>query len=251
MTARVPTLVLAALALATPLPAQEAGPVRVQVRVVANDAKLIGDPVGGARITVSDVATGAVLARGVTTGGTGDTERIMRSPRERGATVFDTPGAAGWLAEFPLEGPTVVEVAAEGPLDFPQAAVRAARTLTLAPGAETLGEGIVLTLNGLIVEILDPAEGSSGTAVSVRARVRMLCSCPTEPGGLWSVASVTARLLDGDEVVAEAPLDYAGETSVYAGEVEAPAPGAYTLEVLAADPATANYGTDRAAIEVR
>lgn len=236
------------LALDAPLAAQEA---RVQVRAVASGAKLIGDVVGGARITVTDAESGAVLAEGVTSGGTGDTDLIMRTPREPGGTVFDTPGAAGWLAAFEIDRPTAVTIAAEGPLDYPQATVRSSRTMALAPGAEILGEGIVLTLNGLIVEVLEPGEGTAAASVPVRARVRMLCSCPTEPAGLWSVESVTARLLADGEVLAEAPLEYAGETSVYSGEVSAPGPGAYTLEVLAADPASASYGTGRVGIEVR
>lgn len=240
-------ILLTLLAVAAPLAGQET---RVQVRVLAADAKLIGDVVGGANVTVTEVETNETLAEGVTTGGTGDTERIMRTPRRRGATVFDTPGAAGWLAVFELDRPTLVEIAAEGPLDYPQAKARASRTMLLRPGAEIVGDGVVLELNGLIVEILEPEDAPEGVAVPVRARVRMLCSCPTEPGGLWSVERVAARLLADGDVVSEVPLDFTGETSVYAGEIAAPGPGDYTLEVLAADPATANYGHDRREVSI-
>lgn len=233
---------LTLLAVAAPVAGQET---RVQVRVLAADAKLIGDVVGGADVTVTNVETGEVLAEGVTAGETGDTDLIMRTPRERGATVFDTPGAAGWLAVFDLDRPTLVEIAAEGPLGYPEAIARASRTMLLTPGVEILGDGIVLELNGLIVEILEPEGDPAGTVVPVRARVRMLCSCPTEPGGLWSVESVSARLLADGEIVAEAPLAFTGETSVYAGEIAAPDAGEYVLEVLAADPATGNFGRAR------
>jgi len=228
----------------------EARETSVMVRVLARDAKLVGDAVGGARVTIADTRTGEVLAAGVTRGGTGDTEAIMTRRRERGASVFDTPGAAGWLAHFELMHPTLVEIAAEGPLGYPGIGARASKTLLLAPGAEIGGDGIVLELNGLIVEILDAERQDAGLVVPVRARVRMLCSCPTEPGGVWSVQRVTALLFDGERVVAVADLEFSGEASVYAGAVRAPGPGRYTLEILAEDPATGNYGRASSAVAV-
>jgi hypothetical protein len=70
----------------------------------------------------------------------------------------------------------------------------------------------------------------------------MLCSCPTEPGSVWSVESVTARILRDDRTIAESELEYAGEESHYAGTLEAPGPGTYRLQVTAADPANGNFG---------
>jgi hypothetical protein len=233
-------------------PAQAPGiETHVQVHVLAHDAKLIGDHVGGARVTIMDAATGEVLATGVTTGATGDTHLIMQSAHERGAPLFDTPGAAGFRASFRLTHPTMVEIAATGPLNYPQAIAHASKTLLLEPGADIGGNGIVLDLQGLIVEVLDAPPGSVDGGVTVRARVRMLCSCPTEPGGLWVIERVTARLMDGNDVVAEAPLEYAGETSVYSGTVRAPRPGAFTLVVSAADTDAANYGTATRFVSVK
>ena len=213
----------------------------VEVRVLAHDAKLIGDAVGGARVTVTDADTGELLASGITTGKTGDTGLIIKSPHDRYASYLDTPGAAGYAATFRLTRPTVVEVSAVGPLGYPQASARASKTLLLEPGADVGGDGIVLDLQGLIVEVLDAVPIDSG--VAVRARVRMLCSCPTGPDELWKIERVVARLMDDGKVVAEAPLAYSGETSVYAGTVRAPRAGAYTLEVAAQDTDAVNFGT--------
>ena len=220
----------------------------VLVHVLAHDAKLIGTSVGGARVTVTNVATGELLATGVTSGGTGDTRLIMQTAHERGAAFLATEGAAGFRAGFVLASPTVVQISATGPLNYPQARAHAATTLLLEPGADIGGNGIVLDLHGLIVEILDASQGTANDGLAVRARVRMLCSCPTQPGGLWSVGHIVARLMDGDEVVAEAPLAYAGETSVYSGTVHPPRPGAFTLVVLAADSGGGNLGIARQAI---
>jgi hypothetical protein len=240
------------LVAATPLRAQAPGlETHVLVHVRAHDAKLIGDAVGGARVTITDVATGEMLATGITTGGTGDTRAIIESPHERRASFLDTPGAAGFRASFTLVRPTVVEVSAVGPLNYPQATARASKTLLLEPGVDLAGNGIVLDLEGLIVEVLDAPPASVDAGITVRARVRMLCSCATEPGGLWTIERVTARLMDGDEVVAEAPLAYAGQTSVYTGTVRAPRAGAFTLVVAAADTDGVNFGAATRPVSVR
>lgn len=223
-------------------------PTRVVVRAVANDAKLIGSGVGGARIVIRDAASGAVLAEGVQEGSTGDTEAIM-SPDGR-APVFDTPGAAAFEATIPLQEPTLVQVEAEGPLHTPDHLRRASKTLLLVPGQHLTGEGVIVVLNGFTVEILEPAAGAEidvgrgDGAVPVRARVTMLCGCPTEPGGLWDAdrIEVVARLVMNDEVVTWNILRFAGETSTYAGSLDAPAPGAYRLEVVAIDVDRANTG---------
>ncbi len=156
--------------------AAQAIPTKVMVRAVSRDAKVIQDPVGGARITIREVATGTVLAQGVQQGRSGNTELIMVKPRARGATVFDTPGTAGFLATLMLDRPTVVEITAEGPLGNPQATQRASKTLLLVPGQHLLGEGVLLEIHGFIVDLLAPvagAEARAGQLLPVRVKVTM------------------------------------------------------------------------------
>lgn len=236
--------------------AQQGGdlvPTRLLVRAVAHDAKVVGSGVGGARITVRDVATGEVLARGVQRGGTGDTGLIMRDPVERGETIYDTPGAAGYTATLMLRRPTRVEVTAEGPLAAPPASrERTSKTLWMLPGRHVEGQGIVLELHGFFVEILSPEAGAAtGNEVRVRARVRMMCGCPTEPGGLWDADryELTARLLRDGRPVREVTLRFTGETSQYEATLSAPEAGSYRVEVLVSDTARANLG--RAVTPVR
>lgn len=240
------------LAGALAVAAQEAISTKLVVRVVANDAKIIGSGVGGAYVVVRNAETGKVLAEGLQEGGTGNTGRIMGT-RERHATVFDTEGAAAFRAEVPLSRPTVVEVEAHGPLGAPHATRRGTTTLLMIPGEDLVGEGVVVNLNGFTVELLSPAgelfEATSGEAFAVRAKVTMLCGCPTEPGGMWNSDEydIRAQWVRDGTVVAEIPLTFAGTPSEYAGAIAAPAePGAVTLRVLAVDRARANTGmTDR------
>lgn len=245
-------------------------PTRVAVHVVTHDAKLIGSAVGGARVTVRDAATGRVLAEGLHEGGTGSTPLIITTPRERGRDIFGGEDAAGWTATLPLTAPTTVDVTAEGPLGYPDQLARATKRLVLVPGEHVEGDGVVLELHGYVLDVLAPAArdssgaaaGSSGAAdvdapragvaVPVRARVRMLCSCPTGPDALWSVERVRARLRRADgTVAAEAPLAFAGEASTYAGTLPAVAGGDYTLEIVAANADRASFGVVRRAVTVR
>lgn len=232
---------------------------RVVVRVVAHDAKLIGSGVGGARVTIRDLSSGEVLAQGVQRGSTGSTEKIMSQPRRRGSTVYATPGAARFLARLTLEEPTRVEVVGRGPLGTPHAEQRASKTLHLVPGMHVEGDGVVLELHGFTVELLEPADASvvsEGERLSVRARITMLCGCPTQPRGMWDSRRITTsvRLVEdgtGDvTLVRRSALEFAGEESTYEATLDAPSAGAYTLEVVAADPERANFGAARVPVVV-
>ena len=220
---------------------------RVMIRVASRDATIIGSAVGGARITVRDARTGSLLARGVQEGGTGDTGRLVIEPRARGQHVFDTDGAAGFVAELELTRPTQVRIEAEGPLGTPHASQRVSRTMLLVPGHHVLGDGVILELYGFTVELLEPSADlydAAGTEILVRARVTMLCGCPTEPGGLWDSTEYTieARIVQDDKVLQTAILAYAGETSVYEGRIQVPAEDGLSLQVLAMDASKGNFG---------
>ena len=150
---------------------------KVIVRVVSKDAKVIGSGVGGAFVRIKNLRTGGILAQGKQEGGTGDTDRIMVEPRQRGEPLYGTPDAASYQAEILLNEPTQVEIFTEAPLSYPHALQRGSKTLTLIPGKHILGEGMIIELNGLIVNILSPSpkeNSKGGETVLVRAEVRML-----------------------------------------------------------------------------
>lgn len=151
----------------------EAIPTHLTVRAVSRDAKIIGDGVGGARITIREKATGRVLASGIQRGATGETKKIMSEPRTRGGVVFDTPGAAAFTATLNLTAPTAVEIIAEGPLKFPQAMQRTSKTILVLPGQHIAGEGVLLEIHGFIVEILEPTEKTFAAPRTIRARLAM------------------------------------------------------------------------------
>lgn len=248
------------VAAAAPLPAQESPTAtELLVRVVANDAKVIGSGVGGARVTVRDAGTGEVLAEGIQEGTTGSTDRIVRQPRTRGEAIYDTDGTADFVASLELRRPTVVEVRAEGPLDYPHATRSASKTLLVVPGQDLTGDGLVLRLHGFVVEVLDPEPGTAveaGQRVEVEAHVQMMCGCPTEPGGLWDSDryTLTARLVSEGRIVAETPMGFAGRTSHFEADLRVPdgdeALDDLQVEVEVADAERVNFGLDRVPLEV-
>lgn len=250
------TIVFATFVFAPQLFAQStAKETKIMIRAVARDAKVIGEHVGGARITVRDVSTGQILAQGMQQAGTGDTDLIMNKPRARGATVYNTADASGYLAVLNLERPTVVEVSAEGPLGNTQATQRTSKTLLVVPGEDILGEGILLEIHGFIVTPLSPvadAKAAVGAPLEVRATVTMACGCPITPGGMWDANKirVVARVVRDGRMETEVPLHYAGQPNTFAGAVPLASGGKTELDILAMDPANANFGIFRQSVAV-
>ena len=227
---------------------------KVMIRAIARDAKVIGEHVGGAKITVRDVSTGKILAEGIQKAGTGDTKLIMNTPRTRGATVYGTPDASGFLAVLNLDKPTVVEITAEGPLGSPQATQRASKTLLLVPGEDVMGEGVLLEIHGFIVTLAPQTDTKAkvGSPFEVRATVTMACGCPIEPGGVWDANKirVVARLVREGKIENEVPMQYAGVQNTFTGTVPAATPGQLELQVLAMDSPNANFGLTRQDVTV-
>jgi len=227
----------------------QAVPTRLTVHVVAQDAKLIQDAVGGAEVIVRDADSGAVLAQGMQRGNSGSTDKIMRQAHGRSETIYAVPGAGVYSTTLQLTQPTRIEVTAEGPFDYPQARQTASATLLMVPGQDVSGDGVVLTLHGFIVEVLSPEEltaVAAGSKLSVEARVRMMCGCPTAPGGLWDSKrySINAQLIRHGNVVGKAALEYAGHRSTFGGKIHIPATGADSLRVVVSDKKSVNFGMD-------
>ncbi len=150
---------------------------KIIVRVTSKDAKVIGSGVGGAFVRIKNLETGEVLAQGKQSGGTGETDRIMIRPHRRGEILYETPDAAFFQAEIPLGKPTPVEIYTEAPLGYPHAIQKGSKTLTLIPGKHILGDGVIIELNGLIVNTISPSSKDNlkkGKEIVVRVEVKML-----------------------------------------------------------------------------
>lgn len=229
------------------------GPVdtEVLVRVVAHGAMVLGDEVGGARITITDVATGTVLASGLQQGEAGDQNQIMRTPRMTAEPHYSSRAAASYRATLQLARPTLVEISAQGPLAYPQAVQRASKTVLLIPGQDLTNDGVVLSLYGFIVHIEHPKPGTPLIAkddVKLRVSIRTLSGMPVRPHGDWDSRKMTiyGEVLAGDRVLERIQMFYVGAKSSFEAPFfvprDADAPNGVTLRVVAADRSGGHFG---------
>lgn len=227
----------------------------VTVRALSQGAKFIGTSVGGARITILDAETGEVLDQGKTVGGTGSTERIMRTKHGRDR-VLSTEDAAKYTTSLWLEEPRTVKIRAFGPLNHTDDANTAAVTQKILPGKDlTGGDAVRVTIRGFVVDVLQPeryeAQGNT-VSMDVKARVTMMCGCPIIPDGLWDANDYQIRLKvrrDGEQVD-EFPMEYADRASHFVRRVTLKQAGRYHLMVYAHDPANGNTGYEIVSYEM-
>ena len=247
-----PGLLLALAFIAGAPAVASAEPTDLTIRVISEGGKFVGTSMGGVGIIVRDVRSGEVLARGRTAGSTGDTARIMAGgPR---GTPLGDDASASFKARIDIDEPRLVEVEAYGPLAQPQAAVRVTAQRWILPGRPgTQGDGWVLELPGLVVDLVEPAahqRGAAGASVRLAANVALMCGCPIEPGGIWDAAryDVRATIRHDGRPAGEVRLSYGGRTGYFTGAFPADMAGAYAVTVTAIDTKTGATGVDASSI---
>jgi hypothetical protein len=247
---RIFVLCLAFLALAAaPALAQ---PTTLVLRAQAHDAKFIGTSMGGVEMTLVDAATGKVLAKGITAGGTGDTATLIVKPKVRGAPLT-TPETAGFTAVIDIAKPTLVRLEARGPLGKPGSLAKVSATRWVLPGQDLTGDGWIVEMPGLVVE--PTFEAQPDGALRVSANVAMMCGCPVEPGGHWDANGFEVRaslLRKGDDPKTAIAFDlaYDGKPSRFAGLSGPVKPGRWILTVWALDKASGDVGVSSVAVKV-
>jgi hypothetical protein len=234
-------------------------PTQVTVMVRAKDAKFIGSSMSGALITIKNADTGELLAKGVTTGTTGDTEKTMNRPLQRGGALSDEKSAR-FHATIDISEPTLLEIRGYGPLAQRQSAGTVSVTQWVVPGKHiNNGDGILLEMPGFVVDILAPpahlqlSKGNLPRKIELRANVIMMCGCPVTPGGVWDANrfEVGALVKKNGTPGGGFPLSYAGEPSQFVGSLEVREEGVYEVTVYAYDPSNGNTGVDTTTVVVQ
>jgi len=222
------------------------------VRAKAKDAKFIGSSMGGARVNIHNAETGELLATGIISGTTGNTDLIMRTPHERGRQLSDNE-TAKFETSLMLEMPVLATITVTAPLGQRQSAITTSTQIWLIPGKHITGDGIVLEFPGFVVDIQEPGaqsfikSGTKGnTEIKLSAHVVMMCGCTITDGGLW----------DANKYEVKAIVTYKGKSHTslalnlisdnqYEGILNLQEKGIYEIMVYAFDPQTGNTGLDK------
>ena len=228
----------------------------ITVRVVARDAQYVGDLIDGAFVTITDAASGEMLAQGITSGNAGNPKRTMQTRRKRGEPMA-AKGDAKFAAILNIDEPRYLQVTAHGPLDTRFSANRASATQWVVPGKHlTGGDGWVLELPGLLVSPNLAANAvtlsKAASGIIIEAEVMLMCGCPIKPGFYWDPTDyeVVAIVRRGDDEVGRFPLHYAGAASEFETQIKAQLPGVYDIDVYAYDSASGNTGVGQVELTV-
>lgn len=234
-------------------------PTVVLVRVVAHGAMVLGREVGGARVTITEVATGQILATGLQEGGAGDQNQIMRTPHMIEEPVYSARPSAVFTTTLQLHKPTLVEISAEGPLAYPAASQKTSKTLLVIPGQDLTHDGIVLHLYGYLVQIQRPTPHEPLIAkddVKLQASVRTLSGSLVRPHGDWDSRKIRiyGEVLIRDRIIERLQMFYDEGSRTFEASFFVPpskdVPDGVTLRVIASDLSTGNAGMDQATYPV-
>lgn len=230
----------------------EAVPTQLVVRAKSKDAKFIGTSMGGALVIIRDSETGEILAKGLTAGSTGSTQKIMTDPLRRGVPISDATSAK-FETTLDISEPRLLTIEVRSPYSQRQSMTKNTAQVWLLPGKHVTGDGIVIEVPGFVVDISAPqspdlvrlADGKA--TVTVKADVSMMCGCTLTPGGMWDsdTYEISAVVkLDG-RLVATVPMKYSGKPSYFEAAVDLTKGGVYEVTVYAYDQKTGNTGLDR------
>ncbi len=234
-------------------------PTVILVRVVAHGAMVLGREVGGARVTITEVATGQILATGLQEGGSGDQNQIMRTPHMIEEPVYSSRPSAVFTTTLQLHKPTLVEISAEGPLAYPAASQKTSKTLLVIPGQDLTHDGIVLHLYGYLIQIERPTPPEPLIAkddVKLQASVRTLSGSFVRPHGDWDSRKIRiyGEVLIGDRIIERLQMFYDEGSRTFEAPFFVPpskdVPDGITLRVIASDLSTGNAGMDQATYPV-
>lgn len=225
---------------------------KVMIRAKARDAKFIGTSLGGAHIIVRNKLNQRILAEGNTTGSTGNTDLIMKSPKVRGNSIADEQ-TGGFMATIDIDEPTFVNIEVISPLNSRQAQAVVSTELWLIPGKNILGEGIILEIPGYIIDILKPRthqyialNGIKDKPFLFQANIVMMCGCVIEKGGVWNSDEIEVKgILKKDGKIVK-NIDMAlVSTNLFEGSHMINSPGNYELVLYAYHEKTGNTGVDK------
>jgi len=247
---------------------------KLVVRARAKDAKFIGTKHAGAYgnvlVSVTNALTGKVLAKGVTEGASGDTKLLLQTPLNRYQPITDD-STAKFEAQLAIDEPTLVTVSLAAPsnkkkaktsrnADFkyqPVESIVSSTQVWVIPGKDIDGEGLILEVPGLVVDIFQDKNTVSlselkDKTLTIKSHLALQCGCVITAGGLWNADHIEVKgvLKQAGKKIQDISLKLVGP-SLYEGNfTNIDKKGKYEVQVYAFDNKTKNTGADRINVEI-
>lgn len=225
---------------------------KITIRARAKDAKFIGTPIGGALVVVKDDATGEILAKGLTSGGSGNTDLLLKKPITRGQALTDS-SVAKFVAQVNITEPTFADIEVTAPVNRRNGTVKATTQVWLIPGKDITGDGIIVEIPGFILDVLYPTthqfiklDSIKNGELTFKASLTLECGCPITKGGVWNSDDIIVNAVVKREGIktGELPLQLVDQ-NIFQGTLKAKEKGDYELDVYAYNAKTGNTGVDR------
>ena len=226
---------------------------KLTVRAKSKDAKFIGTSIGGAFVVIRNNLTGEILAQGLTSGSTGNSNIIMKNPIARRQNLSDDE-TAKFEAFLNITEPTFLDIEVIAPVNRRNSTVKATTQTWLVPGKDIIGDGIVVEIPGFVLDIINPTthrvtslESLPDKQLTIKASLTMTCGCPVTKGGLWNSEDITVNAIirKEGEKTQEVPLQFSGTANIFEGNFGVSEKGMYQIDVYAFDPKTGNTGVDK------
>jgi hypothetical protein len=225
---------------------------KITIRARAKDAKFIGTPIGGALVVVRNDLTGEILAKGLTTGGSGSTDVLLKKPIVRGQSITDS-ATAKFVAQVNITEPTFADIEVTAPVNRRNGTVKATTQVWLIPGKDILGDGVIVEIPGFILDVIYPTthqfiklDSIKNGDLTFKASLTLECGCPITKGGVWNSDDIQVNAIVKKEGVkiGEIPLQLV-EQNIFQGTLKVKEKGDYELDVYAYNAKTGNTGVDR------
>ena len=224
---------------------------QIVVRAKAKDAKFIGTSIGGAQIIIKDANTNEILAKGFTTGSTGNTNLIMKNPHERHKAISDDK-TAKFETTLSLKEPVFATVEVIAPFAAKNAQVKAQTQLWLIPEKHLVGDGIVVEIPGFIVDILSPQRHSrislsAQRSIDLTANIVMMCGCPITKGGSWDSENLSIQAIvkiDG-VITKKVDMNIGDKASTFKGNIPITKKGNYEIILTVFNSKSGNTGVEK------
>lgn len=225
---------------------------KIVIRAKAKDAKFIGSSLGGAYVIIRNTTNNKILAEGKTTGSTGNTNLIMKTPIQRGNSIVDDQ-TAKFLAIIDIDEPTFINIQVISPFNNRQAQAKVSTEMWLIPGKDILGDGIILEVPGFIIDILKPRthqyiplNSIKDKPLEINANIVMMCGCTINKGGIWNSDEIEVKgiLKKNGEIFKEIEMSLT-DTNLFEGNVNLNSAGNYELILYAYDSKSGNTGVDK------